>query len=117
MNGRQRLRIGRAALVAALAVAPGADAAPPPNDDLANATVISTLPFTDTVDNSEATSEAGEPSCFGPPPQAASGGRTPRRPTDSSGRGRPAAAPPGHSSSSIGRSARDSPDSLGWSAR
>jgi hypothetical protein len=68
MNGRQRLRIGRAALVAALAVAPGADAAPPPNDDLANATVISTLPFTDTVDNSEATSEAGEPSCFGPPP-------------------------------------------------
>ena len=35
---------------------------PPPNDDLAAATVISGLPFTDIVDTSSATLEAGEPS-------------------------------------------------------
>jgi hypothetical protein len=34
---------------------------PPPNDDFANATPIAALPFDDTVDNSGATQEVGEP--------------------------------------------------------
>jgi hypothetical protein len=38
-------------------------APPPPNDDFANAAVIGSLPYSDTTDNSAATSEAGEPSC------------------------------------------------------
>lgn len=39
----------------------------PPNDDLANATVIAALPFTQTVDITDATAEPGEPapSCVG----------------------------------------------------
>lgn len=51
----------RAAAVAALlltgslATASVAQAAPPPNDDIANATVVNALPFTDTVDTTEAT--------------------------------------------------------------
>ena len=38
-----------------------ASAAPPPNDDFGNATIISSLPFSHTVENSEATIEADEP--------------------------------------------------------
>src|SRR5215216_92880 len=38
-----------------------ANGAPPPNDNFANATVISSLPFDDTVDNTSATTETGEP--------------------------------------------------------
>jgi hypothetical protein len=51
-----------AALVLGILVVPAtANAAPPPNDDFANATIISSLPFSATVDNTEATSEVGEP--------------------------------------------------------
>jgi len=50
-----------AAALAMLVMPATADAAPPVNDDFANATVISSLPFSDTVDNSEATSEGAEP--------------------------------------------------------
>jgi PKD repeat protein len=40
---------------------------PPPNDDFANATLVSAFPLTDVVDITEATAEAGEPGvCFGP---------------------------------------------------
>ena len=60
------------AFLALLAFAPGdarnthaGTAEPPPNDDFASATVISELPFTDTVDIGGATVEANEasPSC------------------------------------------------------
>jgi PKD domain-containing protein len=63
----KRTLILQAALLAAAALAialPGAAvAAPPSNDDFANATVIdpSSLPFSDTVNTSEATTEASEP--------------------------------------------------------
>jgi|RhiMetdeSRZDD1v2_1073273.scaffolds.fasta_scaffold23332_6 PKD repeat protein len=66
------------ALLAALAVlfalvVPGtATAAPPANDDFANAVVIdqSALPFSATVNNVEATTEPGEPLlCTSPPPE------------------------------------------------
>jgi hypothetical protein len=40
-------------------------AAPPTNDDIANATVVSSLPFTDAIDTSEATTAAGDPNCVG----------------------------------------------------
>jgi len=40
-------------------------AAPPANDDFADAAVIATLPFHDSVDTSEATNAPGDPSCFG----------------------------------------------------
>jgi hypothetical protein len=42
-----------------------AAAAPPPNDDFANAAVISSLPLSDTVDVTDATNELGEPAAFG----------------------------------------------------
>jgi hypothetical protein len=48
-----------------LVVAPIVDAAPP-NDDCANATLIASLPFSDTVDTTTATSAPGDPSqCYG----------------------------------------------------
>jgi hypothetical protein len=51
-----------AALALAAAVLPGAaQAAPPTNDDFANAAVVSSLPFNDTADGTEATTEPGEP--------------------------------------------------------
>jgi hypothetical protein len=51
-----------AALALVAAVLPGAaQAAPPTNDDFANATVITALPFADTVQRAEATTEVGEP--------------------------------------------------------
>jgi PKD repeat protein len=39
---------------------------PPANDDFANATRVGTLPFTDTLDTSAATTQAGEPFACGP---------------------------------------------------
>jgi hypothetical protein len=54
-----------AVAIAALAYAPGAFAAPPPNDDFANATTITSFPFSDTVDVSQATTEPDEPqACY-----------------------------------------------------
>jgi PKD domain len=53
-----------AALVLGILVVPAtANAAPPPNDDFANATVITNgdLPFHDALDTTEATIESGEP--------------------------------------------------------
>lgn len=46
---------------------------PPPNDDFANAKVITALPFNDTVDTRAATAQAGEPtpSCLGTVPGTA----------------------------------------------
>ncbi|HEX8156021.1 MAG TPA: PKD domain-containing protein [Solirubrobacteraceae bacterium] len=52
------------ALAVSLIAAAGASAAPT-NDDFASATAISSLPFTDTVDATSASTEPGEPqSCF-----------------------------------------------------
>ena len=59
-----------AALAAAALLIPAtASAAPPTNDDFANATVIdpSSLPFSGSVNVTDATSESGEPGCTGPP--------------------------------------------------
>jgi hypothetical protein len=52
------------ALLVLLAAAPLASAQPV-NDDCANATVITSFPFVDTVDTTTATAEAGEPSDCG----------------------------------------------------
>ena len=57
----------RIALLAGLLVllpAP-ATAAPPANDDIGAATVVGALPFSDTVDTSEATTAAGDLDCSG----------------------------------------------------
>lgn len=51
------------ALVSTMVVGAGAQ---PANDDCVNATVIASLPFTDTVDISTATTEAGDLSCADP---------------------------------------------------
>ncbi|MCP2241845.1 PKD domain-containing protein [Lentzea aerocolonigenes] len=52
-----------AAVALTAALAPGvAHAAPPSNDDFANATTIGALPFSSTVDTREATRDSGEPS-------------------------------------------------------
>lgn len=76
---RRRARRRRGFLVAALVmslaglVSPGiALAAPPSNDNFADATAILGLPFTQSVDLAEATAEAGEPStqCGGPVSQS-----------------------------------------------
>jgi PKD repeat protein len=61
----------RAAIVAALTLSaimlPGtARAAAPLNDSFASATLVSSLPFSDTVDVTDATYESGEPACTGP---------------------------------------------------
>jgi hypothetical protein len=58
---RRLLCIVAVLALATVAIPATANATPPPNDDFANATVISSLPFSDTVNNSEATSEEGEP--------------------------------------------------------
>jgi len=55
-----------AVLMLALSGAQPAFATPPANDNFADATVISVLPFSDIVDISEATVEAGEPQPFNP---------------------------------------------------
>jgi len=56
MGGRYVLSIGLALVASA-----GLARAQPANDDCADATVIGSLPFTDTVDTSAATTEAGDP--------------------------------------------------------
>ena len=48
-------------LTSALCITPAGVAAPPSNDNFANATVITSLPFGDTVGITEATIESGEP--------------------------------------------------------
>jgi PKD domain len=61
----QKIFRGTASLILALVFVFGttmrAQAAPPANDNFADATIISTLPFDDTLDTSDATIEAGEP--------------------------------------------------------
>jgi hypothetical protein len=49
-----------------LAVAAPAAAAAPSNDDAGSPTVIGGLPFTDSVNTTEATADADDPGCFGP---------------------------------------------------
>src|SRR5439155_23520776 len=51
------------AAVLLLASPSGASAASTANDDFANATVIASLTFADSVDNTSATFETGEPQC------------------------------------------------------
>jgi len=56
------------ALACVLSVAgtlPSASAAPPPNDDIANAIEITALKFAATVDAREATEASDDPACFG----------------------------------------------------
>jgi hypothetical protein len=65
-----KVRLGATTMVILTLMSPlilttGAFAQPPSNDDFDNATVISSLPFSDTVNNEEATSAADDPSCFG----------------------------------------------------
>jgi PKD domain len=48
---------------------PRANAAPPANDNFTNAVAITSLPFTQAVDNAEATTEPGEPGFCGPTSQ------------------------------------------------
>ena len=43
-------------------------AAPPPNDDFGSATVIPGIPFSDSLDTTEATTAADDPDCFGQGP-------------------------------------------------
>ncbi|WP_129336463.1 hypothetical protein [Cellulomonas endophytica] len=66
MRTRRRAGLVAAlALLLPLALAPAAHAAPPPHDDLASPTPITSIPFTDDVDTSEATRPEDEPSCWG----------------------------------------------------
>ena len=69
MRGHKINRLAMALLMGMALGLPGvsvmaADA--PPNDNFADATLISALPFTDSVDNTEATTEDGEPQNFEP---------------------------------------------------
>ena len=48
-----------------IVMAPQASAVPPSNDDFDAATLVDTLPFTDTVDVAEATRAGDDPSCAG----------------------------------------------------
>ena len=65
-----RIALVIAGVLAALSVPGTAAAAPPGNDNLASATVVSTLPYTDSVNNTEATIEPGEPlQCIVPSPE------------------------------------------------
>lgn len=52
-------------LVPALAVVPTAVAAPPPNDDFGTATIIPSLPYTNTTNTTQATTAADDPTCGG----------------------------------------------------
>lgn len=54
-----------AALIASVVVAPAALAAPPSNDDFTSAEPITQVPFDDTTDVTDATSEAGEETSCG----------------------------------------------------
>jgi hypothetical protein len=61
------LQAGTASLILVGAIAVPALAAPPPNDDRADATVIAALPFADALDTSEATPQASDPECASGP--------------------------------------------------
>lgn len=65
MSTSVRMRIAAAALVALLllAVDVPAYAAPPSNDDIADATTIGGLPYEDQVDTTEATAAPDDPEC------------------------------------------------------
>ena len=65
-NRRQRVLAGTLAAVALLlAVVAPAYAQPPSNDDFDAATAFTTLPFTDAVDTTEATTADDDPDCVG----------------------------------------------------
>jgi hypothetical protein len=68
LSARRLAGVIVASVAIAIASPSAALAAAPSNDDFADATVISSLPFSDTVDNSDATTEADEPGaiCFLP---------------------------------------------------
>jgi hypothetical protein len=61
MSRTRSLFVVLGVLASALYVVPTSFAAPPSNDDFANATVITALPFSSTVGITEATTETGEP--------------------------------------------------------
>ena len=58
-------RLAIAVLVLAVGHAGTAFAVPPPNDDCANATVVTSLPFSQTIDTTDATQEASDPNNCG----------------------------------------------------
>jgi len=58
--------IALVALVLAMVYVPGASAIAPTNDDFDSATVIGSLPFTDSIDTTEATVAPDDPYCPGP---------------------------------------------------
>ena len=60
---RKALLVGILAAVAVLASATAAQAAPPSNDDIADAVVVTAVPFTDSVNTSEATYAATDTGC------------------------------------------------------
>lgn len=62
---RRRLGVVVAVIAGLLVLPTSALAAAPANDDVTAATVISALPFADTVDTSEATAAAGDLDCSG----------------------------------------------------
>lgn len=63
-NGvRRSLQAGAGTIVLVVSMAIPAAAAPPGNDDRANATVIGSVPYQVTLDTSEATLQAGDPDC------------------------------------------------------
>jgi Family of unknown function (DUF6299) len=63
------LHLTAIALIAAAMLLPSVAAAqPPPNDDFDSATVIGSLPFSDSLSTVEATTASDDPSCFGAGP-------------------------------------------------
>jgi PKD repeat protein len=63
---RGLLLVLAATAVAVVALPAAAAAAPPGNDDFAGATSVTSLPFSETIELSEATVEPGEPACLAP---------------------------------------------------
>jgi len=59
------LKFAIAACALALVLAPAGWSAAPANDDVANATVMGSLPFSDSVDTTEATTTPDDPYCSG----------------------------------------------------
>ncbi len=64
-RGIARTAVVTSLLLLVFAAMPAAFAAAPANDDLADATVIASLPFNDAQNTAEATAEANEPDCVG----------------------------------------------------